>query len=261
MKTKLRISAVLLVTLLLASCEQEEISSTKYGAKNDVKEVSIDKFAALTAFSTNTDSLTQSEKEGLLLMREEEKLAQDVYDSFYSTYGVLTFDKISNSEAQHTAAVLALINHFGLTDPALPEAGKFSSIAIQKLYDQLISAGTSSNAALSTGAYIEEYDIADLKKLMAETTNTDILAVYKNLLDGSDNHLRAYVNALKTNGIVYSPQILSSIDFAAIIAATNSNKKGKGNVAVTSSNKNSKGNVAPTSSSKKSKGNGGNSQK
>ncbi len=195
---------------------------------NDEMEVTIEEFAAIPVFTTDTNSLSQSEINGLLLMREEEKMAQDVYDSFYSTYGILNFDRISNSESRHTAAVLALINHFGLTDPALAIPGKFSSTVVQGLYDQLVAAGTTDNLALSTGAFIEEYDIADLKKLLAETTNTDIIAVYSNLLKGSENHLRAFVRTLTIRGIVYSPQILSPTDFAAIIATTNTQRGSQG---------------------------------
>ncbi|MEI7502323.1 MAG: DUF2202 domain-containing protein [Paludibacter sp.] len=224
MKTKYLIPAVLIVAFLFSSCTQSDANSLA----NDAMEVNIDELAAIPAFTTDTNSLSQSEMDGLLLMREEEKMAQDVYDSFYSTYGVINFDRISNSETRHTAAVLALINHFGLIDPVLTLPGKFSSTAIQGLYNQLIAMGTSSNKALSTGGFIEEYDIADLKKLIAETTNTDIIAVYGNLLKGSENHLRAFVRTLKIRGIVYVPQILTSTDFNAIIAATNSNGFSKG---------------------------------
>jgi hypothetical protein len=224
MKTKYLIPAVLLVAFQLMACTQSDVNSLA----DDAMEVSIEELAAIPAFTTVTNSLTQSEIDGLLLMREEEKMAQDVYDNFYTNYGVINFDRISNSETRHTAAILALINHFGLTDPALTIPGKFSNTAIQGLYNQLVAAGTNANTALSTGAFIEEYDIADLKKLIAETTNTDIIAVYTNLLKGSENHIRAFVRTLKIRGIVYSPQILSSTDFNAIIAATNTTRGGQG---------------------------------
>jgi len=159
MKTKYLIPAILIAAFQFTACTQSDANSLA----SDAMEVSIDEFAAIPVFTTDTNSLSQSEINGLLLMREEEKMAQDVYDSFYSTYGVINFDRISNSEARHTAAVLALITHFGLTDPVLTEPGKFTSTAIQGLYDQLIAMGTSANTALSTGAFIEEYDIADLK--------------------------------------------------------------------------------------------------
>ena len=224
MKTKYLIPAILIAAFQFTACTQSDANSLA----SDAMEVSIDEFAAIPVFTTDTNSLSQSEINGLLLMREEEKMAQDVYDSFYSTYGVINFDRISNSEARHTAAVLALITHFGLTDPVLTEPGKFTSTAIQGLYDQLIAMDTSANTALSTGAFIEEYDIADLKKLIAETTNTDIITVYSNMLKGSENHLRAFVRTLKIRGVVYTPQILSSTDFNAIIAATNTKRGGQG---------------------------------
>lgn len=224
MKTKYLIPVVLLVSFQFAACEDNSANSLA----NEAAKVSIDEFAAIQAFTTATNSLTQSDKNGLLLMREEEKMAMDVYDSFYSTYGVINFDRISNSETRHSEAVLALINYFGLTDPALTEPGKFTNTAIQGLYDQLIAAGTSANAALSTGAYIEEYDIVDLKKLIAETTNADIIAVYSRLLKGSENHLRAFVKTLALQNITYIPRILSSTDFNAIIANSSSNGFGKG---------------------------------
>jgi len=222
MKTRLLKPVVLMMAILFASCEQSELNSLA----DDSKGKASTEAGSLLIFTTNVSSLTQNDIDGLLLMREEEKMALDVYDNFYKTYGIVTFDKISNSEKRHTEAVLALINHFGLTDPALAEPGKFSNPSIQALYDQLIAAGSSANLALSTGAFIEEYDIADLKKLIAETTNTDIIRVYTNLLEGSENHLRAFVRSLASRGVVYSAQILSAEDFDAIIAGTNSNQGG-----------------------------------
>lgn len=224
MKTKYLIPAVIFVAFQFVSCTQSDASSLFDDAQGEI----VLDFPQITTFTTTSSDLKQTDIDGLLLMREEEKMAQDVYDSFYGTYGVINFDRISNSETRHTEAVLALINHFGLKDPALSSAGKFSNQAIQTLYNQLIAAGTSSNAALSTGAYIEEYDIADLKKLIAETTNPDILMVYTNLLKGSENHLRAFVRVLSMQGITYKAQILSSDDFNAIIAGANSSGAGKG---------------------------------
>lgn len=224
MKTRYLVPLALLFAFQLTSCTQSDASSAFDNAQSEI----IFNFPQIDSFTTTSSDLKQSEIDGLLLMREEEKMALDVYDSFYATYGLATFDRISNSETQHTEAVLALIQYFGLTDPALAEAGEFSNEAIQTLYNQLMAVGTSSNAALSTGAYIEEYDIADLKKLIAETTNPDILMVYTNLLKGSENHLRAFVRVLSMQGITYKAQILSSDDFNAIIAGANSSGAGKG---------------------------------
>ena len=224
MKAKYLISALILVVFQLSSCTQIDASTLFEDAQGQI----ILDFPHISTFTTVTNNLKQSEIDGLLQMREEEKMAGDVYDSFFAMYGVINFNRISNSETRHTEAVLSLINYFGLTDPALSTAGKFSNPAIQTLYNKLIAAGTSSNAALSTGGYIEEYDIADLKRLIAETTNTDILTVYNNLLRGSQNHLRAFVRTLSGVGITYKPQILSIADYNTITAGVNSNGFGNG---------------------------------
>lgn len=224
MKTKYLIPAVILAAFHFVSCTQSDASSLFDDAQGEI----VLDFPQITTFTTTTSDLKQTDINGLLLMREEEKMAQDVYDSFYGTYGVISFDRISTSETRHTEAVLALINHFGLIDPALSSAGKFSNQAIQTLYNQLLAAGTSSNEALSTGAYIEEYDIADLKRLITETSNADILAVYNNLLRGSQNHLRAFVRVLYRQGITYKAQILSSTDYSNIISGVNSTGYGRG---------------------------------
>ena len=46
--------------------------------------------------------------------------------------------------------------------------------------------------ALAAGILIEETDIADLKKLIANTQNPDVLDVANRLLNGSQNHLQAF---------------------------------------------------------------------
>ena len=50
--------------------------------------------------------------------------------------------------------------------------------------------------ALLVGAAIEEIDILDLQKHIAETNNPEIQNVYNNLLRGSQNHLGAFTRML-----------------------------------------------------------------
>ena len=47
------------------------------------------------------------------------------------------------------------------------------------------------------GAAIEEIDILDLQERLAQTDNADIQQVFNNLLNGSYNHLRAFVSTLE----------------------------------------------------------------
>jgi hypothetical protein len=127
-------------------------------------------------------------------MREEEKLAHDVYAALYAQWGRPIFNNISRAEAQHSAAVAAVLARYGVDDPAatLPP-GVFANPALQALYDELMAQGSvSAAAALQVGILIEETDIADLEAEMAQTQQPELLTLYGNLLRGSQNHLTAF---------------------------------------------------------------------
>jgi len=141
-------------------------------------------------------SLTTDEIEGLEKMREEEKLARDVYKAMEEQWQKKIFSNIVDSEEMHMAAVKMLLDKYGIVDPASPNVGEFSDDEpnkFQTLYDGLVSEGSESlQNALCVGVKIEEMDIADLEDLIAETTNSSIKRVYGNLLAGSKNHLESF---------------------------------------------------------------------
>lgn len=147
-------------------------------------------------------TLTQVEEDGLLFLREEEKLARDVYTALYETSGLQLFNNISQSEQRHMDSALTLITTYGLVDPAAGNAaGVFTNSDLQSLYDQLVAQGSVSQlAALQVGVLIEETDIADLETAISNTTKPDILRTYGNLLKGSQNHLSAFTNNLAALG-------------------------------------------------------------
>ncbi len=175
--------------------------------------------AALAAVPVT--ELSDAEIAGLLLMREEEKLAHDVYLTLYDLWGQPVFQNIARSEATHTDAVLTLLERYGIADPVGDNAtGVFTDPELQALYDDLVAQGSESLiAALKVGAAVEEIDILDLEELSAQTDKTDILTVYENLTKGSRNHLRAFVRTIEQRGgETYVPQYMNQEDFAAIIA-------------------------------------------
>ncbi|MFN8470282.1 MAG: DUF2202 domain-containing protein [Caldilineaceae bacterium] len=139
-------------------------------------------------------ALSPTESASLQNMREEEKLAHDVYVTLYAKWGLRAFNNISRAEQRHTDAIVTLLNRYGVSDPAAGNAvGVFSNPDLQALYDKLVAQGSISTAeALKVGVLVEQTDIADLKTHIAETTKADILQVYNNLLAGSQNHLRAF---------------------------------------------------------------------
>jgi len=61
--------------------------------------------------------LTDVQKEGLLFMIEEEKVARDVYTHLYDTYGLRVFANIARAEQQHMDAIKALLDRYNLEAP------------------------------------------------------------------------------------------------------------------------------------------------
>jgi hypothetical protein len=152
---------------------------------------------AQTTFSTQP--LSAEEATHLLYIREEEKLARDVYQVLYSKWNVRIFSNIASSEQRHFDAVGTLISRYKLTDPAQATAGVFTNPDLQALYSQLIAQGSISLLdALQVGVKIEETDIDDLKAAIDVTNNKDVLTVYGNLLNGSLNHLAAFSSHFET---------------------------------------------------------------
>jgi len=166
--------------------------------------------------------LSAAEIEGILYMREEEKLARDVYLALYEQWALPIFQNIANSEATHMQAVKTLIDRYDLEDPAAgQDVGVFTNPTLQGLYDQLVEEGRRSlTSALRVGAAIEEIDIIDLEERIAQTDRADIQTVYENLMKGSRNHLRSFVSTLeRQSGETYQPQYLSPAAYDAIVAA------------------------------------------
>lgn len=164
------------------------------------------------------DVLTDAGKAGLIKMREEEKLAHDVYLFFYEKYNHAIFKNIAKAEVAHTKAVLWLLNGYGIEDPMVEGEGNFTNDAFTVLYKQLTEQGSASlEDALKVGAFIEEYDINDLINLLKNTESDNIARVYENLLKGSKFHIKAFTNILKFKGENYSPTILSEEVYHSIL--------------------------------------------
>lgn len=168
-------------------------------------------------------ALSQAEIDGLLYMREEEKLAHDVYVTMYAKYRLTTFSNISSAETNHMSAVKTLLDRYGLPDPTKGKGvGVFSNQNLQSLYNALIAQGNQSLVeAIKVGGAIEEIDILDLEKYIAQTSRTDMVNVYTNIKSGSYNHLRAFSSQYqRKTGTAYQPQYLSPAVYQAIINGT-----------------------------------------
>ena len=164
--------------------------------------------------------LSRDEIGAILYMREEEKLARDVYLVLYNETGLPVFQNIARSEQTHMDMVLSLIEKYNLSDPVDGmTVGEFNSTEMQELYEELVSKGSESELeALKVGALIEEIDIKDLEEWLKRTDNEDVKAVFESLMAGSENHLRAFTRLMENRyDVTYSPQVLGLEEYINIV--------------------------------------------
>lgn len=155
-----------------------------------------------TVVAPTAAPLTAAETANLLRLRQEEKLARDVYRISAELWKAPIFTNIAEAEQRHMDAVGLLVTKYGLTDPVTDDTiGVFSTAEFTTLYATLTASGTKSLLdALKVGVQIEEMDLADLKKALAETDKSDIQWVLGNLQRASSNHLRAFTQNVATGG-------------------------------------------------------------
>jgi hypothetical protein len=206
----------------------------------------------VTQSKDSSTTLDAAEASHLTFMREEEKLARDVYLQFAEWYpGQPTFSNIATkSEQTHTDTMRDRLALYNLEDPNpdtnnLPESlGVFTGEEWGEYFDEkfgeLTKAGSGSELdALYVGAFIEEldmHDIADCPQVMLDSEEVEypdpcglnytdepgIINAYNSLIDGSENHLRAYVGKIEAaeGYCTYGAQYLSQEDVDAILGRT-----------------------------------------
>lgn len=173
--------------------------------------------AGAPAFAA-TAPLSAEEIKDLTFMREEEKVARDVYLTLYNMWQHNTFKSIASSEQQHMDTVKKKLTAYKVPDPAQSAVGAFTDPGLQNMYNNLVAAGSKSLIdALKVGCTIEEVDMIDLKHAINDATHTDLDTIYASLMEGSKNHLRAFVSALAAKGVNYQPQYISVELYNAII--------------------------------------------
>jgi len=195
-------------------------SSANLVAEEEI--ATVDQAANSSASIAQAGVLTEADVHALLYMREEEKLAHDVYLALYNQWQLPIFQNIASSEQMHMDSVKSLLDRYGLQDPAWGTAGVFTDQTLQDLYNQLVAQGSQSLAeALKAGAAIEEIDILDLEQSISQASQPDIALVYQNLLNGSQNHLRSFVATLQNQtGETYQAQYMSQDAVQTILGAS-----------------------------------------
>jgi len=194
--------------------------------------------------SDSSTSLDYNEKTHLIFMREEEKLARDVYIVLGTLYPDSTvFGKIDDSEQRHTDAVRDMLEKYGVKDPSKNDnvgvyTGKQFGWYFTEKFNQLTTLAKNSEFdAYKVGALIEELDMYDIilcPRVIVETDdkindetecgklysdNADVVRMLDSLLDGSESHLRAYVKNIENiqGEGTYEAQYLTQEEVDAIL--------------------------------------------
>jgi hypothetical protein len=215
LKTVVGLFLAVALVVSIASCSKDDIPANN---GNDNGNINIANLQAQIT-SLPKEPLNSAELTSLSFMREEEKLARDVYITLYNKWGVNIFTNISSSEQTHMESVLLLLNKYSLTDPVGSNVvGVFSNSILQNLYTQLVAQGNVSILeAYKVGATIEDLDIFDLKNALTTIDNQDIKLVYDMLTKGSRNHMRSFYKNVLNVGGTYTPQYITQAEFDAII--------------------------------------------
>jgi hypothetical protein len=140
---------------------------------------------------TQKYSLTDTQKEALVYMYQEEQLARDVYIKLGEYWNARVFQNISRAEQQHMDAVKALLDKYDIKVEVNAQ-GVFQSEEFQNLYNELVKKGMENiTEAYKVGRDIEILDIKDLDERLKDVT-PDMKSVFENLRSGSEQHLKAF---------------------------------------------------------------------
>ena len=212
-------SALGAAMLTLGGCGGGDTAVAAAPASSDAASATATAALSMQLDTISATELSTAEAEALVFMREEEKLARDVYQLLYAQWGQKVFNNIAASEQRHMDTVALLQTRYNLPDPAANSAtGVFADPALQQMFNSVMSQGqTSLVAALNVGATIEDLDIKDLQDRPAQTDNADVQLVFNELMKGSRNHMRAFISQLTKQGVIYTPQDISQAEFDVIV--------------------------------------------
>ena len=207
---------------------------------------------AIPALGANNDSNTEqvtlgvdfNEETHMVFMREEEKLARDVYITLGDMYpDAIVFSNIDDAEQQHTTTVKDKLAKYNIDDPNTDDTvGAFTGADygwyFTEKYNLLVGLGEAGELdALYVGAFIEELDMLDIvqcpkviidthKKIkdssdcgLNYTDNSDLQSMLESLLEGSKNHLRSYVGNIEAvkGECSYEAQVLTQLEVDTIL--------------------------------------------
>lgn len=218
------------VTINFIDCNLGTLDYTAIDNQFGSGSIMLNRLSNTDGLSCHETNIIDAEKQSLIFMREEEKLARDVYLEFNRRYAQITFANVAISEQTHMDAVLDLMNIYNVPDSSTGVEGTFNNPDLQAFYNAMIEIGTPTlGDAYLASALIEETDIRDLMLFKEnDIISSDILAAYDFLLCGSRNHLRSFVMQYElVTGTQYVVQLTEIASEVAEILSSNLEQCGR----------------------------------
>jgi len=191
MKHLMKLASLLVLALTLSAC-----SDNVTGSLTQPDNPTVSKTDLLVP-----GELSPEEAEGIILMRQEEKAARDIYIVLGQTWNLGIFENIAAAEQKHMDAMKRLIDRYALEDPVVSdEVGVFSNPVFQQMFDDFTAQGQLSiPEAYLAGQTVELQDIAALEDQLAFVDNTDLIQVYTKLKEASLKHYNAFLIHITTS--------------------------------------------------------------
>lgn len=170
--------------------------------------------------------LSVKEMKEIVSIREDEKLCEDVYKSYFLKFKNIQFKNISSDEQKHSQMAKYLISKYRLYEPVGKRGFKNENLNLE--YEKL-KAARDLKSALENASFLEEGEIKDLQNALDFTDNDELKSFFSQMLNDSKNHLRVFVTMLRDMKIPYTPKILSKQQYRAIFyeSGADINKTGK----------------------------------
>ena len=203
---------ILLLTTFLGLGTQSFAQMNGYGKNQQKQEMEHDSHT-VDFTSLEKGILTQEEIDALIHMREEEKLARDIYTVLGETTPSAVFKNIPRSEQTHMDAFDQLLDRYEIPDPVVDESsiGTFTDPFFTNLFIELKEKGQQSDKdAFEVGAMVEDLNMANLIKYGQATDKPDLKLAYDTLLKQSKNHMSAFIGQLDRLGYEFEPEYITS---------------------------------------------------
>jgi hypothetical protein len=159
----------------------------------------------------SVDSLTASQ---VRYLHDQEKLAMDLNWDFQWMWEESIFQSLGAMERRHMDELLTWMSAHGLTPLVTSRSeGAYGDDDHLAAWEELLSRGSASLVeAYRANAYMEEWDITEIRALMESTNEQTLVIILERLLAGAEKHLRMLVSRIQGLGQVYQAQMLRQSD-------------------------------------------------